>query len=106
MLSEAKSLALRFFRNIPLFRRDGVADPQIPDRSGDEFLDVAIGTILTFRASSEAFASSSKPETNEAFYDQGRLSAFDGAIGVLRTIKANQENRNAASVKDTDSDIA
>ena len=32
----------RFFRSIALFRRDGVADPQIADRSGDELLDAAM----------------------------------------------------------------
>ena len=36
MLSEAKTKALRFFRNIPLFRRDGVDGREISDRSGDD----------------------------------------------------------------------
>ena len=83
MLSEAKTKALRFFRNIPLFRRDGVADPQIPARSGDELRYAPLASVT---------------KTNATIARLSELLADDDT-------KGNSEHKHA-SVKDTDSDIA
>ena len=94
----------RFFRSIALFRRDGVADPQIADRSGD-VLNLLLVRIEKQRLQ---WLDLQMKAIGEARWDtagrmQIRIKQCDQIYGfVLQQIEAI----NTASVKDTDSDIA
>lgn len=98
----------RFFCSIALFRRDGVADPQIDDRSGDDVLDAAIKAIHIFNdcSTEELRLSMERGSVENAAYFDGKCKGLQGAIAVLQTLKANQEQTNPATPKDGVTGIA
>ena len=94
----------QFFRSIAVFRRDGTADPQIADRSGD-VLDLLRGRIERQRLQwvNAQIKAVSQSRWDTAGRMEIRIRQCDQILGF---VSQQVEAMNTASTKDVDSTIA